>query len=399
MSRQRVSSTKGFLLMLGASVLLFLLGIWAAWRIDSEGHILTGMNNSVPWGFSLMLATFLIVAASGTLNVASLSTVFRKKDYKPLASFSCLLALALLAGGLVILMLDLGRPEQVFLALTRFNWTSVFSLNIVIYTVFFGIVGLYWLFTCFAPLGNTINVLGFVSFLWRLVMTTGSGCVFAVLAGRSAMHTALLPPLFIALSLSLGLAMYIISLYKVQFAAQRPFSAACTDELAARLRPLLAILVSITFYMVLTLHLVGWNSPGMRDFERFALCTGGVYPTLLWGGFGLLGTAIPLALLLLPPFRACTCRLLAAAMGVTLGSLALMYVLIIAPQVYPMELFPGKIVTDAFYGQTASYSATSLEWLVGLCGLGLAGVIMLLGIRILPVLPDNSAGKHVATSD
>jgi len=391
MNRRRVSTNKGFLLMLGASVLLAALGLWAALRIESGGHILTGMNNSVPWGFSLMLATFLLVAASGSLNVASIASVFGKQDYKPLASFSCLLALALLAGGLCILMLDLGRPEQVFLALTHFNRTSVFSINIVIYAVFFGLVGLYWLFTCFAPQSSGVGVLGFASFLWRLVMTTGSGCVFAVLAGRSAMHSALLPPLFIALSLSLGLAMYIISLYKAQCAAQRPFSAACTDELAGRLRTLLAVLVSITFYMVLALHLIGWNSPSLRDFERFTLCTGGVFPILLWGGFGLLGTAIPLALLLLPPFRTCKCRLPAAAIGVTLGSLALMYVLVIAPQVYPMDLFPGKVVTDAFYGQAAPYNSTVLEWLVGLCGLGLAGVIMLLGIRILPVLPDNAA--------
>ncbi|MDR0238868.1 MAG: polysulfide reductase NrfD [Deltaproteobacteria bacterium] len=390
MNQQRVSNTKGFLCMLGLSVLLFLLGIWAAWQIESGGHILTGMNNSVPWGFSLTLATFLLVAASGVLNVASLSSVFGKQDYKPLASFSCLLALALLAGGLFTLMLDLGRPGQVFLALTRFNWTSVFSINIVIYAVFFGLVGLYLLFTCFAPQSGGASVLGFVSFLWRLVMTTGSGCVFAVLAGRSAMHSALLLPLFIALSLSLGLAMYIISLHKAQFAAQRPFFATCTDELTGRMRTLLAVLVSITCYMVLALHLIGLNSPALREFERFALCTGGIFPTLLWGGFGLIGTAIPLILLLLPQFRACNCWLLAAAIGVTLGSLALMYVLVIAPQVYPVELFPGKIVTDAFYGQTASYSATALEWLVGLCGLGLAGIVMLLGIRIVPVLPAST---------
>jgi len=390
MNRQRVSTTKGFLCMLGVSVLLVLLGIWAALRIESEGHILTGMNNSVPWGFSLVLATFLLVAASGALNVASLSSVFGKQDYRPLASFSCLLALALPAGGLFTLMLDLGRPEQVFLALTRFNPTSVFSLNLVVYAVFFVLVGLYWLCACFAPQCGT-RVLGFASFLWRLVMTTGSGCVFAVLAGRSAMHSALLPPLFIALSFSLGLAIYILALYKAQFAAQRPFSAACTDELAGRMRTLLAVLVSVTLYMVLALHLLGWNSPGLRDFERFVLCTDAVFSALLWWGFGLLGTAIPLALLLLPQLRSCACGLFAAAVGVALGSLALMYVLVIAPQAYPVELFPGKIATDAFYGEAASYCATALEWLVGLCGFGLAGVIVLLGIRIAPVLPGSVA--------
>jgi molybdopterin-containing oxidoreductase family membrane subunit len=377
--------------MTGVFALLLLSGVWAAWRIESGGHILTGMSNSVPWGFSLTLATFLLVAASGALNVASVSSVFGGKDYKPLASFSCLLALALLAGGLFTLMLDLGRPEQVLLVLTHFNPASVFSVNIVIYAVFFCLVGLYWLFTCFAPRSGGIGILGFVSFLWRLVMTTGSGCVFAVLAGRSAMHSALLPPLFIALSLSLGLSMFIIWLYKAQFAAQRPFSAACAEALAERIGSLLAILVAITFYMVLALHLIGLNSATLRDFECFALRTGGIFPILLWGGFGLLGTAMPLALLLLPQFRSCKHRLLTAAIGVALGSLALMYVLIIAPQVYPPELFPGKIVTDAFFGQTASYSATALEWMVGLCGLGLAGVVMLLGIRIAPVLPDNSA--------
>jgi molybdopterin-containing oxidoreductase family membrane subunit len=302
--------------------------------------------------------------------------------------------LALLAGGLFTLMLDLGRPDQVFLALTRFNWTSVFSINIAIYAVFFVLVGLYWLCACFAPQTGGVGVLGFAAFLWRLVMTTGSGCVFAVLAGRSAMHSALLPPLFIALSLSLGLAIYILALYKAQFAAQRSFSDVCTDELAGRMRTLLAVLVSITLYMVLALHLLGWNSPGLRDFERFVLCTGDVFPVLLWGGFGLLGTALPLALLLLPQCRTCACGLLAAAVGVTLGSLALMYVLVIAPQVYPVEVFPGKIAADAFYGEAASYSATALEWLVGLCGVGLAGVIVLLGIRLAPVLPTQSANNR-----
>ena len=54
----------------------------------------------------------MIVAASGVLNVASIGSVFGQKDYKPRAPLSALLSLALLAGGLMVLMLDLGRPER-----------------------------------------------------------------------------------------------------------------------------------------------------------------------------------------------------------------------------------------------------------------------------------------------
>ncbi|MDR2054513.1 MAG: polysulfide reductase NrfD [Desulfovibrio sp.] len=389
MNRTRISNSKAFLVLLGISLLLTLLGAWAALRIESGGHILTGMNNSVPWGVALTLATFLLVAASGTLNLASLSSVFGREAYKPFASFSALLALSLLAGGLFTLMLDLGRPKDVFLVLNHFNAASVFSLNIVIYAVFFLLVGLYWLLTIFTPQGRGTRVFGFAAFVWRIILTTGSGCVFAVLAGRSALHSALLPPLFIALSLSLGLAVSVIALYKAGIASERPFAALCQEDTARGMGNLLAILVAVTFYMAATLHLVGLNSPPVRSFERFVLCSGGIFPVLLWGGFVTLGTLIPLILLLVPALRAWSLRLPAAAGCVVLGSFALMYTLIITPQVYPPEIFPGKIVEDVFYGTPATYEATALEWFVGLGGLGLAGLLSLFGMRVLPVLPNR----------
>ena len=151
---------------------------------------------------------------------------------------------------------------------------------------------------------------------------------------------------------------------------------------------LLAILVSVTFYMTAILHLVGLNS---QSFERLALCSGDISPVLLWGGFVALIMFIPLVLLLVPlPARAWRAWLPAAACCVALGSFALMYTLVIAPQVYPPEIFPGKIAEDAFYGAPAVYETTVLEWLVGAGGLGFASLLSLIGMRILPVLPKHS---------
>ena len=41
-----------------------------------HGHIVTGMNNQVVWGMPHVFAMFMIVAASGALNVASIGSVF-----------------------------------------------------------------------------------------------------------------------------------------------------------------------------------------------------------------------------------------------------------------------------------------------------------------------------------
>ncbi|HFQ15491.1 MAG TPA: molybdopterin oxidoreductase, partial [Rhodobacteraceae bacterium] len=84
------------------------LGLSAAWYMESNGHHVTGMNNQIIWGTPHVFAVFLIIAASGALNVASISSVFNKFAYKRFARLSGILAISLLAGGLSVLVLDLG---------------------------------------------------------------------------------------------------------------------------------------------------------------------------------------------------------------------------------------------------------------------------------------------------
>ncbi len=112
---------------------LVLGGLAAAYYMEHYGHYVTGMNNQIVWGMPHVFAIFLIVAASGALNVASIGTVFGKAMYKPLGRLSGLLALALLIGGLVVLVLDLGRPDRLIVAMTKYN-SSRFLLGISIST-------------------------------------------------------------------------------------------------------------------------------------------------------------------------------------------------------------------------------------------------------------------------
>src|SRR4030066_77382 len=106
----------GFLALLAALGALIAAGLGAALYMEHNGHWVTGMSNQVIWGTPHVFALFLIVAASGALNVASIASVFGRQLYKPLARLSGLLAIALLAGGLAVLVLDLGRPERLILA-------------------------------------------------------------------------------------------------------------------------------------------------------------------------------------------------------------------------------------------------------------------------------------------
>ena len=70
------------------------VGLAAAHFMETRGHVVTGMGNEVVWGVPHVFAIFMIVAASGVLNMASVGSVFGQPAYKARAKLSGLLSLA-----------------------------------------------------------------------------------------------------------------------------------------------------------------------------------------------------------------------------------------------------------------------------------------------------------------
>jgi len=135
--REVEGSSFRYWLLFGGIGLFVLFGFLAYLYMHHHGHVVTGMDNQIVWGLPHVFAVFLIVAASGALNVASIASVFNKPMYKPLAPLSAILALALMLGGLLVLVLDLGRSDRLVVAMTHFNFKSMFTWNVFLYSGFF----------------------------------------------------------------------------------------------------------------------------------------------------------------------------------------------------------------------------------------------------------------------
>jgi molybdopterin-containing oxidoreductase family membrane subunit len=371
-----------WLAALGGAVLA--AGLGAAYVMEHYGHVVTGMNNEIVWGTPHVFAIFLIVAASGVLNVASVGTVFGQTAYKSRARLSGLLCIALLAGGLMVLMLDLGRPERLIVAATHYNFTSVFAWNVFLYTGMFALVALYLWMLMERRMNRYAKPAGIAAFVWRFVLTTGTGAIFAFLVARQAYASALLPPLFIAMSLAWGTAVFM--LVEAAFARWRGVPRA--PEFQQRIARLLGVFVALVLYFVVVYHLTNLYFAKQTAFERFILLDGGVYPWLFWVGYVLVGSVAPLALV----WRAgVTPRAaLAAAALVVVGAFAQLYVFIIGGQAFPLEIFPGYEVTSTFRdGQIAAYAPSLPEVLLGLGGVAAAFLIALVGVQVLDFMPDE----------
>jgi molybdopterin-containing oxidoreductase family membrane subunit len=367
--------------------LFVFLGYLAMHTMEEHGHIVTGMNNQIVWGIPHVFAIFMIVAASGVLNIGSIGTIFGQKPYKARSPLAGLVAIALLAGGLAVLMLDLGRPDRIIVAATHFNPTSVFAWNIFLYSGFFTLAALY----LWTMLEKRMNVwskpVGLAMFAWRVILTSGTGMIFAFLVVRQAYGSALLPPMFIVLSFAWGMAVFLV----VQAAMYAWNNKVLDPAILNRMKNLLGLFVVSSLYLVAAYHMTNLYFAKQTGFELFILRDGGIYPMLFWAGYVLLGSLLPLALVYLPGL-ANTKAVVTASLLVILGSFALLYVFILGGQAYPLSIFPGYEVSSSFRdGEIGKYVPSLPEIMLGIGGLAIAFLITIISTRVLNSIPHDTA--------
>lgn len=380
-----------FWALIALHALVVAMGLGAAFYMEEHGHIVTGMNNQVVWGLPHVFAVFLIVSASGALNVASVSSVFNRLAYKPYARLSGILAIALLVGGLAVLVLDLGRPDRLMVAIFNNNFRSIFAWNIYLYTGFVAIVGAYLFVMMDRRASQSAlagKAMGWLAFAWRLVLTTGTGSIFGFLVAREAYDAAIMAPLFISASFLYGLAFTVLVLLMM---SRETLSELMPEEMVEKFAGLLMIFAFATLYFTIVQHVTKLYASGHQGIEAFLLRDGGVYTYVFWIGQIVIGTLAPTAVLFLRgdgfPARA---ALTFASLLFLAGGLAQMYVIIIGGQAYPLNIFPGMEVSSSFGdGAVASYVPSAPEALLGISGVSIAMLLTALALKALPFLPQS----------
>ena len=377
----------GFLAFFG---LLVLGGIGAFNYMHHHGHYVTGMNNQVVWGMPHVFAIFLIVAASGAANIATIGTVFGKQTYKPLGRLSLLLAASLLVGGLIVLLLDLGSIGHVIeMAKGALNFKSIFAWNMILYSGFLAIIVIY-LWTMMDRIKTAKSLykpVGIANMIWRFLLTMGTGSIFGFLVARQYFDAAIMAPLFIAASYVFGTAIYSILLIITYKLTQRELG----EAIIKRLRYSLPLFIAAVLFFELVRHLANLYATEHHGVEAYILLDS-EFSSLFWFGQIFIGSILPMLLLWSRTFKDNSMALMSASILAIFGGFIQLYVIIIGGQSYPLELFPNAEISSSFAdGINSSYSATLPEYLLGLGGIGLAFCMVLIGMKVFRMLPTPLA--------
>jgi len=381
-------SDKVFYGLLAIIGLFILAAAISFFYVEHHGHYVTGMNNQVVWGMPHVFAIFLIVAASGAANIGSLGTVFNKKEYQPLGRLSLVMAMALLLGGLAVLVLDLGHADRLIIAMTYYNFKSIFAWNIILYNGFLVIMAVYlWSMIDRQKLAKKFyKPLGYIGFMWRFILTTGTGSIFGFLVARQYYDAAILAPLFIAASYVFGTACFILGLVFFYRFSQRDLG----QDIQNRLRYTLAIFIVLVLFFEMVRHLTNLYATEHHGVEAYILSGGDKITWLFWLGQILLGSLLPLLLIWLPSLRNNQKALLSAAGLAIFGGLNQLYVIIVGGQLYPLALFHNASVESSFAdGGVATYSASLPEMALGVGGVALSALVIVIAVKVLRLLPER----------
>lgn len=372
-----------YYLLLAVLGFFLLLGAGAFFYVEINGHGVTGMTNQVVWGVPHIFAISLLVMASGALNLASMATVFAAKHYKQFRRFSAFLAIALLVGGLAVLVLDLGRPDRMLLTVLHMNFRSMFTWNVFLYSGF--------MILCFLYLWSMmehekyVKIAGSTAFMGRLILTTGTGSIFGVIHAREVFHSAITAPTFIAISLTSGTAVCILLLATTFRLTRREMDV----KLLHGMRNMLMFFTLLVTYLFVVEKFTKFYSPAFYDVEQWIL--GGPYAFLYWVGVIGIGLLVPLVILFNPATGRTLGGIFSASVCAILGEMAFVAHVLLAGQAYPFNMFPGYTLHSPFFdGAVATYSPSLVEFMLGFGGFAIAGLIYVLGIRFFRLLPQKA---------
>jgi Ni/Fe-hydrogenase subunit HybB-like protein len=373
----QATNSKGlFGAWLGLLGIAIIVGLFAAFRLFTEGHGLFNTNDVLIWSLPLGVYIYLALASSGLTILAAIPLVFEVRKYEPVAKRLVFLAIATLLGAFVSIGLELGNVFHMVYILLSPNFSSPIWWMGFIYSVELVILALkFWRLHIGDWQGRFSKALGIISFIAALVAPLMIGSVFGLTESRVTYFGPVMSIYCLLVAFLSGTALFLFyhlvharitgnSISETKASICDDFSRIFTYALGT------VIVFSLVKIAIESATVI----PDFLNYHKYAQVFGSV------GRFNteiIIGLFLPFVLMAIPSLRSSdTSRLIASGL-VLIGTLAMHMEILLAGQSRPVgpkaEQYPEYI----------SYVPSSFEWMVFLLALAVMLLLYTLGERYL----------------
>jgi tetrathionate reductase subunit C len=298
--------------------------------------VIWNVPHELPLGILIATYFYYTGLSAGSFVLSSLAYVFGIKKYKPIAPLAIVLATILLIMAPLHLIADLAQPHRFLHLMYMWNPRSMIFYGTIFLTLYPINCMIYGYFMMFTNKMKYIKLFGLLGVPLAICVHGYCGYILALVSARPLWHTALMPPLFLISAIVSGIALMIIILYiKGRFFSpeKKP-----DDEMIKGLGTLLlGTLLFDLFLMGVDVIKLVMTYAGGEAWEHAMLLFKGPLAFSFWGIEMMIGTIIPIFLLIIPKTAKSTRWVTFTALLVMIGIYSMRINWVVGGQLTPLS--------------------------------------------------------------
>jgi Ni/Fe-hydrogenase subunit HybB-like protein len=368
---------------LAAGVLVFWQGLW-----------ITNLTDFVPWGLWITIDLSSIALSAGAFSLCAAVYLIGLKRYQPIARTATFVGLIGYTMAMLSLLLDIGRPDRFWHALVYWNENSLLwevtmcvmlYLTVLVFESLPIFASLDWLKKRFPKLARAMSgthhyapYLAIAGLALSMLHQSSLGGVYGVLKARPIWYKPEMTVLFMLSAIIGGIS---LTLFASMLASRLTRRAQVNDRLIERVAQFVA------WALVGYLYFRFWDAfaqhytydPGRT--EGLELLTGGTLSFNFWIMEMLLGTLVPMVMLLTRYTRTHPFWRMVALALVVIGVITFRWDTNISGLLVVMPYLPGQQAVSY-----VSYTPSLVEVISGLGVIAFGLLAFSLGVRYLNVV-------------
>jgi molybdopterin-containing oxidoreductase family membrane subunit len=377
-------------IVIAAVVAVAGIGLWVFQA--TAGFVNTNMRNLDSWGLYIINFMWFVGLSAGGLIISSAPKVFNVKGFGPISKVAIWVSICCTVLAMGFIIVDLGGPLRIWHLIAYANFSSPLMWDVIVLTAYLIVSIVYLWATLRVESGKgslkALRVLSAIALICAIMVHTVTAWIFGLLQAHELWYTALLGPWFVSSALVSGLALVLVIVIALRKAGYLQLE----QENVVKMAKFLGIFTAVDLYFF-GCDLLTSGFPGGDGASIVAMLTAGPLAVFFWTE--IIAGIITLLVAFVPKLRTTSLIVTASVLSV-LAILCKRIQLLIGGFQTPNIDYPtvttGPALTNAGSGFAAIdpalvYFPAPLEFGIVIGVLGLGALLLLLGLRLLPLKP------------
>ncbi|WP_080799159.1 NrfD/PsrC family molybdoenzyme membrane anchor subunit [Arabiibacter massiliensis] len=386
---------RGMNVAIAVAALATVVGL-ALWLVQlSGGMVQTGMRNLDSWGLYITMFMFLVGLSAGGLIISSVPRAFGMAGFGGISKVAVWTSICCTVLAIGFVVVDLGQPLRLWELFAYSNLGSPLMWDIAVLAVYLILSIVYLWATLRAEAGKVsqlaLRIVSVVALVCAVLVHSVTAWIFGLQQAHELWHTALLAPWFVSSALVCGTAIVLV----VVIALRKAGYLDVAQDNVVKMLKMLGAFVAVDLYFF-GCDLLTSAFPQASGAEVVSMLVAGPLAPFFWAEIVLSAFA---ALVAFVPALRRSGLVVAASLAAIVAILCKRVQLLVGGFQIPNLDLPGPMTPYAVTGwesgmagayQGLVYWPTPLELGVALGVVGLGALMLLLGLKYLPLRPAEA---------